>query len=136
MFHLHDLSYSTGLRVRPGIFHRLFPSCFVFMVYLFTYLLRSTSLIWLQLILLPRCELLGLNEIFWISSGVSTLLFKKVISWKFPDGPVVRTLCFHCRDPGSIPGWGTKILQAALYGQKKSLNMFYCVNNGLWHNKN
>ena len=37
---------------------------------------------WLQLILLPRCELLGLNEIFWISSGVSTLLLKKVISWK------------------------------------------------------
>ena len=49
------------------------------------------------MILLPRCELLGLNEIFWISSGVSTLLFKKVISWKFPDGPVVRILRSHCR---------------------------------------
>ena len=32
--------------------------------------------------------------------------------WEFPGGPVVRTRRFHCRGPGSIPGWGTKILQA------------------------
>ena len=31
---------------------------------------------------------------------------------EFPGGPVVRTRCFHCHGPGSIPGWGTKILQA------------------------
>ena len=31
---------------------------------------------------------------------------------EFPGGPVVRTLRFHCWGPGSIPGWGTKILQA------------------------
>jgi len=24
---------------------------------------------------------------------------------EFPGGPVVRTLCFHCRGTGSIPGW-------------------------------
>ena len=40
--------------------------------------------------------------------------------WEFPGGPVVRTLRFHWRrPPGSIPGWGTKILQAAWCSQKK-----------------
>ena len=28
---------------------------------------------------------------------------------EFPGGPVVRTPCFDCWDPGSIPGQGTKI---------------------------
>ena len=27
----------------------------------------------------------------------------------FPGDPVVKTLCFHCRGCGLIPGWGTKI---------------------------
>ena len=31
---------------------------------------------------------------------------------EFPDGPVVRTLLFHCGGPGSVPGQRTKILQA------------------------
>ena len=30
----------------------------------------------------------------------------------FPHGPVVETLCFHCRVVGSIPGEGTKIPHA------------------------
>ena len=38
--------------------------------------------------------------------------------WKFPGSPVVRIQCFHCWGPGSIPGQGTKILQAAQLGQK------------------
>ena len=38
---------------------------------------------------------------------------------EFPGGPVVRTQPFHCRDPGSIPGWGTKILQATCQRKKK-----------------
>ena len=38
--------------------------------------------------------------------------FKIVIMWEFPGGPVVRTQCFHCGDPGSIPGQGTKIPHA------------------------
>ena len=42
---------------------------------------------------------------------------------EFPGGPVVRTLCFHSmlspnEEPGSIPGWGTKVLQAMQCGQK------------------
>ena len=31
---------------------------------------------------------------------------------EFPDGTVVKTQCFHCWGLCSIPGWGTKILQA------------------------
>ena len=29
--------------------------------------------------------------------------------WNFPGCPVVKTLGFHCRGAGSIPGQGTKI---------------------------
>ena len=40
---------------------------------------------------------------------------------EFPGGPVVRTLClFTVEGAGSIPGWGTKILQAARRGQNKT----------------
>ena len=35
----------------------------------------------------------------------------------FPYGPVVRTQCFHCHGPGSIPGQGNEILQAMWHGQ-------------------
>ena len=31
--------------------------------------------------------------------------------WKFPWSPMVKTWCFHCWSPDSIPGQGTKILQ-------------------------
>ena len=37
---------------------------------------------------------------------------KKRKEWGFPDGPVVKTLHFHCRGHNSIPGQGTEILQA------------------------
>ena len=36
---------------------------------------------------------------------------------EFPGDPVLRTLCFHCR--GTIPGWGTKILQDLRWGQRE-----------------
>ena len=42
-----------------------------------------------------------------------------MLCWEFPGGPVARTWCFHCWGPGSIPGWGTKILQAVWLGQNK-----------------
>ena len=32
--------------------------------------------------------------------------------WEFPSGPMVRSQYFHCQHPGSVPGWGTKNLQA------------------------
>ena len=40
----------------------------------------------------------------------------------FPGGPVVGTLCFHCRGTGLTPGWGTKISHAAPCSQKKKKN--------------
>ena len=38
---------------------------------------------------------------------------RKLTVWEFPGSPVVKTQHFHCRGPGSIPGLGTKIPQAA-----------------------
>ena len=38
---------------------------------------------------------------------------------EFPGGPVLRTPHFHCQGPGSIPGQGTKIPQAAQHDQKR-----------------
>ena len=43
-------------------------------------------------------------------------LFKK--NRDFPGGPVVRTRRFYCQGLGSIPGWGTKTLQATRHAQK------------------
>ena len=40
---------------------------------------------------------------------------------EFPGGSVVRTPCSHCQGPGSIPGRGTKILQAAWCKLNKSI---------------
>ena len=42
-----------------------------------------------------------------IKNTIYTILFFKVkivYTWEFPGSPMDRTLCFHCRDPGSIPG--------------------------------
>ena len=36
-----------------------------------------------------------------------------------PGGPLVKAPCFRCRGAGSVPSWGTKILQAAQCGQKR-----------------
>ena len=41
------------------------------------------------------------------------------MSREFPGHPVVRTQCFHCHGPGSIPGQGTKIMQATQPKKKK-----------------
>ena len=38
---------------------------------------------------------------------------------EFLGGPVVGTQRFHCQGQGSIPGRGTKILQAMWCGKKK-----------------
>ena len=36
-----------------------------------------------------------------------------------PGCPAVKTLSFHCRDTGSIPGWGAEITHGALCNQEK-----------------
>ena len=43
--------------------------------------------------------------------------FKLEQAGEVPGGPVVRTWCFHCQGPDSIPGRGSKIPQAAWHGQ-------------------
>ena len=50
--------------------------------------------------------------------GSQESLSKNVMR-EFPGSPVVRTQCFHCQGPGSIPDRGTKILQAVQCGQKR-----------------
>ena len=47
----------------------------------------------------------------------SAIIKNKVLG--FPGGPVVRTQCFHCGGLGSIPGWGTKILQAVQHNRNR-----------------
>ena len=72
----------------------------------------------------------------WISlqmtSGVPKPLCTSVSSplkWdgEFPGGPVIRTVTFI--SPGSIPGQGTKILQAVGLGQNK---LFLKINKVNW----
>ena len=49
-----------------------------------------------------------------------TFKFERVLktsSKDFPGGPVVKTLNFQCRGPGSNPVQGTKILDAIWQGQ-------------------
>ena len=46
---------------------------------------------------------------------------------------MVRTRRFYCRGLGSIPGRGTKILQAARCGQKHKINKFFLKElSALW----
>ena len=40
---------------------------------------------------------------------------------EFPGCAVVRALCFHYESAGSIPGQGTKILQATWCDQKNKM---------------
>ena len=52
--------------------------------------------------------------------SVTQLLYKILRPWEFPGGPVVRTYAFTAVSPGSIPGTGTKILQATWLGQTQN----------------
>ena len=45
------------------------------------------------------------------------LILLRIQSREFPGGPVVRTQCFHSHGLDSIPGQGTKTLQAMEHGQ-------------------
>ena len=54
---------------------------------------------------------------------------KKRKEWEFPDGPVVKTLHFHCRGHDSIPGQGTEILQAGSSCELSKMRM--CIPSTL-----
>ena len=66
-------------------------------------------------------------------------MFSKYIYREFPGIPVVRTRCFHCWGPGSIPGGGTKIPQAIyiyiyIYTLKKHQYFPVCIHNPKYDN--
>ena len=44
-----------------------------------------------------------------MSPSLSRMNRTKGGSQELPAGPVARTACFHCRDPGSVSSWRTKI---------------------------
>ena len=46
----------------------------------------------------------------------------KTVYREFPGGPVRRTLRFHCRGPGSVPGRGNNIPQAAQHAARPKTN--------------
>ena len=52
------------------------------------------------------------------SSKVKTFIYQRTLSRELPGGPVVRTWHSHCQGLGSIPGLGTKVLQAVWCSQK------------------
>ena len=43
----------------------------------------------------------------------------KLPTENFPRGPVVKSLCFHCRGHRLVSGWGTEIPYAAWHSGKK-----------------
>ena len=44
---------------------------------------------------------------------------RKIIQ-SVPQWSVVRIQCFHCHGPGSIPGWGTEILEDVWHRKNKN----------------
>ena len=44
--------------------------------------------------------------------------------WEFPGGQVVRIPGINCQGAGSVPGWGTEILQAVQHSWKKKKRTF------------
>ena len=55
----------------------------------------------------------------------------------FPAGPVAKTLSFHCRGPGSIPGQGTRshMLQLKIpskCSQINKINFFFFKDPSVW----
>ena len=60
----------------------------------------------------------GLDATHLYFSSNHSFFFFFFFLGEFPGDPVVRTQRSHCWGPGSIPGRGTKIPQAAWHGQE------------------
>ena len=59
-----------------------------------------------------ECLLSPLFQGLKIHVCAKVFFFLNPCSWDFPDGPVVKTLCFQCEGMGLIPGRATKIPHA------------------------
>ena len=55
-------------------------------------------------------------------------MIKIIENSDFPGSAEVKTLCFHCRGAGLIPGQGTKVSHAAWCSQEKKKNFFSIEN--------
>ena len=90
--------------------------------------------VWIELYILPtdttptkESPYIGSEVVGWPKKK------KKKIPQEFPGFPVVRTSDFTAVGLGSIPGWGTKILQAMWYGQKKKQISPQSTVLNAWH---
>lgn len=63
----------------------------------------------------------------WESQNQNFL--SKENSWDFLSGQVVKTLCFHARDTGSISSLGTKIAEAMLAQPKEKKDILPVVDS-------
>ena len=59
---------------------------------------------------------------------------KKCLDWDFPGGPVVKTLCFHCRGRGFDPWLGKFRIphRVAKKKKKKKECPDYIKENAIW----
>ena len=55
--------------------------------------------------------------------------FIKVLTWDFPDGPVVKTLPSNAADTGSAPSPGAKIPHASQSKKQNIRQKQYCNNS-------
>ena len=60
---------------------------------------------------------------------------KNEILRDFPHGPMVKSLCFHCKGTGSIPGQGTKILYTCGTVKKRKKGKVRYWEIGIWNNE-
>ena len=65
-------------------------------------------------------------------AGVSAAVIYLTPSRDLPGSPLVRTPCFHCRGPGSIPGRGITIRCAARCSREKKINLKKKYSFQLW----
>ena len=81
-------------------------------------IMRQYGLLWCCS---KQCQTDSVIKYFLPLDLVSSLggLYQKADSWEFPGSPMIRTWNFHCWDPGSISGQGTKIPQVTQCSQKK-----------------
>ena len=71
---------------------------------------------------------------YQISLNSLDLSFYKIPTyWEFPGGPVVRTWCFHCHGPGSIPGQGTPAIHTTRPKKRYQFISGILTSSGTFH---
>ena len=104
--HQHYFSFSISSNFQFSLHSSSTPSLFGSLSSVPPWFIKHYNFLWFQslqilVILNPSCTLDSLEGIF-----------KYTHDQRIPGGLVVRIQHFHCCGQGSVPGWGTKILQA------------------------